>query len=90
MKFKLCESWDYTVSSKDLYAAIDNSDVEAIKKAAVALLEEGKTFVEGNESATLEAEDLIDCFTDTDDVEEIDYLLDELYTFCDENHILIK
>ena len=96
MKVKLYESlWKHHISgelAQDFHNAIEQADVEAAIEAAIALLEKCMEFfdIEEDDYVIAELADLIEEFEDCEeDAEEVDFLLDELYDFCDGYNILI-
>lgn len=97
MRVKLYEAkWKHIIEGEladNFHNTIDASDVEGAIAASVALLEKCKEFFdpEEDEYVIYEIEDLIESFNDVDrdDVDSVDYLLDELYDFCDGYNIFI-
>ena len=94
MKVKLYEQrWLHKVNGSDFHRAIEEANIEEVKANAIALLEKCKEFFDPEEQDYVisEIEDLIESFTDVmEDEEEVDFLLDELYDFCDGYNIFIQ
>lgn len=96
MKVKLCESnWLHYISgdvANKFRLAIDAEDLEGAVKTSIALLDDCKKFFdpEGQDDEFIELEDLIKDFEVVEiEYEAIDNLLDDLYDFCDDQHIWI-
>lgn len=96
MKVKLYEArWLHTISGElasEFHRAIEEADIEGVKSKAVELLTKCKEFFdpEEQEYVIYEIDDLIDSFESVeDDEDEVDFLLDELYDFCDGYNIFI-
>lgn len=96
MKVKLYEArWLHHISGSladDFHKAIEEGNIEAVKSNSIALLNKCKEFFdpEDQDYVIYEIEDLIESFTDVmDDEDEVDFLLDELYDFCDGYNIFI-
>ena len=96
MKVKLCESnWLHRIGgsiANNFRLAIDAEDLEGAVKTSIALLDNCKEFFdpEGQDDEVLELEDLIKDFEVVEiDYDAIDSLLDDLYDFCDDQHIWI-
>ena len=96
MKVKLCESnWLHYISgdvANKFRLAIDAEDLEGAVKTSIALLNDCKKFFdpEGQEDEFIELEDLIKDFEVVEiEYDAIDNLLDDLYDFCDDQHIWI-
>lgn len=96
MKVKLYEAkWLHHISgdlARDFHNAIEEGNIELVKSNSIALLEKCKEFFdpEDQDYVIYEIEDLVDSFEGVDeDPDEIDFLLDELYDFCDGYNIFI-
>lgn len=99
MKVTLVESngrWKHHISGEtaiNFHQAIEDADAEAVKINTIALLEKCKEFFdpEEQEYVIFEIEDLIDSMNsvDAEDEDEIDFILDEVYDFCDGYGIFI-
>ena len=96
MRVKLYEArWLHHISGKlasDFHKAIEEANLEMVKANSIALLEKCKEFFdpEDQDYVIYEIEDLVDSFSNVEeDEEEIDFLLDELYDFCDGYNIFI-
>ena len=96
MKVKLYEArWLHHISgdlAADFHSAIEEGNIESVKSNSIALLNKCKEFFdpEDQDYVIYEIDDLIDSFTDVEeDEDEVDFLLDELYDFCDGYNIFI-
>lgn len=96
MKVKLYEAkWLHHISgslASEFHKAIEEGNIEAVKSNSIALLEKCKEFFDQEEQdyVIYEIEDLIESFTDVEeDEDEVDFLLDKLYDFCDGYNIFI-
>lgn len=96
MKVKLYEArWRHHISGNlaiDFHEAIKEGNIELVKANSIALLEKCKEFFDPEEQdyVIYEIDDLIESFSDVEeDEDEVDYLLDELYDFCDGYNIFI-
>lgn len=96
MRVKLCESnWLHYISgdvANKFRLAIDAEDLEGAVKTSIALLDNCKKFFdpEGQGDEVLDLEDLIKDFEVVEiEYDAIDSLLDDLYDFCDDQHIWI-
>ena len=97
MKVKLYEArWLHNIEGDlayNFHKAIEDADIEGVRNNSIALLEKCKEFFDPEEQdyVIYEIEDLIESFRDVDDDEdEVDFLLDELYDFCDGYNIFIN
>ena len=94
MRAILTESvWRHELDSSALHAAIDDGSLKGVKEEAKKILESCRQFFdcEEDEYECSELEELIEDFENVDETEEdIDFLLDRLYDFCDENRIFLK
>lgn len=96
MKVKLYEArWLHHISgslASDFHQAIEDANIEAVKANSIALLEKCKEFFDSEEQdyVLYDIDDLIDSFANVvEDEDEVDFLLDELYDFCDGYNIFI-
>lgn len=96
MKIKLVESWKHTVDpdlSREFRKAINAGDLEGTKEAALKLLGYLEREVELDEFLLDDLDTLRDEFTNLDSTnneEDFDYLLDELYDLCDNAGVWIE
>ena len=96
MKVKLYEAmWKHHISGElatRFHKSIEEGDVESVIGAAIALLSKCEEFFDAEEDDYVidEIEELIDEFENCEEeAEEVDFLLDELYDFCDGYNIFI-
>lgn len=78
--------------ASNFHKAIDAAEVEAVRASSIALLEKCKEFFDPEEQdyVIFELEDLIESFSEAEaSAEEMDFLLEELYDFCDGYNIFI-
>ena len=97
MRVKLYESkWLHTINGEladRFHSSIDSGDLEGVKSSSMELLEKCKEFFdpEDDDYVIMEIDELIESFRDVDnDEEEVDFLLDQLYDFCDGYNIWIS
>ncbi len=97
MRVKLYESkWLHTVAGEladRFHDSIEAGDLTAVKQSSKDLLEKCKEFFDPEEDdyVIMEIDELIESFdTVDDDEEEVDFLLDQLYDFCDGYNIWIS
>ena len=94
MRAILTESvWKHTIDSADLRAAIEEGDLKAVIGEAKKILKKCAEFFdcEEDEHECYEIEDLIQDFDNVaEEDEEVDFLLSQLYDFCDDNRIFLE
>lgn len=83
-------------AASELRSAIESGNLELVKANAIVILERCRSFFDPEEQDYImyDIDDLIDAFNgepiDGEDAEEfMDDRLEELYSFCDGNNILI-
>lgn len=96
MRVKLYEAvWKHHIENplaSEFHHAIDEADLEEVKRLSIEVLEQCKGFFDPEEDdyVIFDLDDMIENFRDVeDDEDEIDFLLSELYDFCDGYNIFI-
>lgn len=85
--------WKHIIPASQLHKAIDDCDINLVRDTALDIIDRIKKYIDDDNELyaleSIEEEFAIIESTDEDVEDQVDFILDELYDFCDLNNIFL-